>query len=342
MTALKQWYFKNGTQSNLIPSIRIRLARNLKQFPFEDRMTIDQQNQLSKLVQQALEQLQMGENKFRYLKLSDMSEKEIYSLLEKHLISLDLSRNTKTGFVAISEDDSISIMVNEEDHIRIQVLSTGFDLEHTLDLANKIDDYFDHELDYAFDPKLGFLTACPTNLGTGMRASVMVHLPALKQFNAIQQLSNNLGKLGMTIRGSFGEGTNVQGDMYTISNQVTLGISEQNAIQNLENIAKQIIEKEQNARNQLKDNDGFLDAIWRSYAILKYAKLISGEECSQLLSSVRLGVSMGILTDISLEQINEITAYYMPSSLCLYYKKDLDAHQRDAARAQMVQQILTK
>lgn len=335
-----KWYYETGTLSEIVPSTRIRLARNLKRFPFENKITKEQQDELIQSIKLCLEQMKMGDNSFRYLHLHNMSQQDIFSLLEKHLISPDLINKKESAFVAISEDDSVSIMINEEDHIRIQVIKPGFSLQKALDLANKIDDYFDGQLDYAFDGRLGFLTACPTNLGTGLRASVMIHLPALQQVKAIQQLSNTLGKLGLTIRGSYGEGTTVQGDMYTVSNQITLGISEENAIKNLQTVVEQIVEKEKSSREALKQNLSFVDSLYRSYGILKYAKIISGEECGALLSRLRLGVSLDLFDTVTLEQINRIEANYMPSSICRYRKKELSAQERDRERAKMVQEIL--
>lgn len=337
---MNKWYLETGDKSDIIPSTRIRLARNLKRFPFESTMSNEQKEELIEIVQNALELMQMGDNSFRYIRIKDLSRINLIELYEKHLISPDLVNMKDYGFVAISKDDSISIMVNEEDHIRIQVLKSGGALRQSLDLANKIDDYLDSRLDYAFDEKLGFLATCPTNLGTGLRASVMIHLPALQYIKAIQQLSNTLGKLGLTIRGSYGEGTTVQGDMYTVSNQVTLGISEEKTIQNLQAVVDQIIQKEESARLDLKDNLSFIDSIHRSYGVLKHATLISQDECSSLLSRIRLGISIGVIDNVSLEQLNKIYSNYLPSSLSKYRNKELPNDELSFERAKMVKEIL--
>lgn len=313
----------------------------MRRFPFENKMSNNQKEELIQIIQKSLEQLQMGENSFRYLRLKNMSHYDMVELFEKHLVSPDLINNKEYGFAAISKDDSISIMVNEEDHIRIQVIKSGCALQQALDLANRIDDYFDSQLDYAFDEKLGFLTACPTNLGTGLRASVMIHLPALQQVKVIQQLSNTLGKLGLTIRGSYGEGTTVQGDMYTISNQVTLGISEKNTIKNLDALVEQILKKEQSTRQTLKQNPSFIDSIHRSYGILKYATLLSEDECASLLSRLRLGISLGLFQNVSLEQLNFINANYHLSSLGKYKDKEFTAEAGNSERAKMIKEILS-
>lgn len=338
---MNKWYLEIGEKSEIIPSTRIRLARNLKRYPFENKMTSSQKEELIKLIQSTVERLQMGDNPFRYLRLKDISQNDIVELFEKHLISPDLIEKKQYGFVAISRDDSISIMVNEEDHIRIQVIKPGSSLKLALELANKIDDYFDSQLDYAFDEKLGFLTSCPTNLGTGLRASIMIHLPALQQLRAIQQLSNTLGKLGLTIRGSYGEGTTAQGDMYTISNQITLGISEENTIKNLLAVVEQIMQKEQAARQTLKDNPSFVDSVFRSYGVLKYATILSEEECASLLSRLRLGIAMGLIKNVTMEQLNLISANYLPASLCKYKKSELSAESRNIERANMVKEKLS-
>lgn len=327
-------------QMDLVPSTRIRLARNLKQFPFERKMSSEQKQQLIQQVQTALQTIRLGENSFRFYSLQDLSERERYALVERHLISLDLAKSVNAGFAAISKDETISVMVNEEDHIRIQVILPGLDLDQAWELASRIDDCLDHELDYAYDQQLGYLTACPTNLGTGLRASVMLHLPALQRVKAINELANAVGKLGLTIRGSYGEGTGVQGDLYTVSNQITLGIAEPTAMANLERVVHQIIEKEQAARQTLKGDERFIDQIYRDYGVLKYAKLLSSSECDHLVSSMRLGVSMGVIKEISLEQLNQISAHCAPNSLCCYLQKDLKPAERDRARAQFVQSVL--
>lgn len=337
---MNKWYLETGDRSDIIPSTRIRLARNLKRFPFVSKMSNEQKEEFIQIVQNSLDKLQMGNNPFRYIKLKDISRLDIIELYEKHLISPDLVNMSDYGFVAISEDDSISIMVNEEDHVRIQVIKPGCALQESLDLANKIDDFFDSQLDYAFDEQFGYLTTCPTNLGTGLRASVMIHLPALQYIKAIQQLSNTLGKLGLTIRGSYGEGTTVQGDMFTISNQITLGISEDKTIQNLQAVIGQILQKEHSARESLKGNPTFTDMIFRSYGILKYATLLSEDECASLLSRIRLGISIGVLEDVTLEQLNRINSHYLPSSLCKYRNRKLSDNDINSERAKLVKEIL--
>lgn len=337
---MTKWYETSGTKSLMVPSSRIRLARNLRQFPFEGRMDENQKEELIRLVQSAVEKIQLGSNQFRYLRLKEMSDLEVQALFEKHLISYELMKNRPFGYVAISEDDSISIMVNEEDHIRIQVLRSGFELEQALELANRIDDVLDHELNYAFDNKLGFLTACPTNLGTGLRASVMLHLPGLHRANAIEPLANNVGKLGLTIRGSYGEGTEVEGDMFLLSNQITLGISEEAAVDNVKSVAEQILEREQKARDKMKEDIRYRDNIMRSYGILQYAELLSGSECSQLLSNLRLGVSLGLFPSVEEGQLNRLSFEYKAASLCIAAGESLDVVQRDAQRAKFIRSAL--
>lgn len=282
------------------------------------------------------------ENNLKQLDLTELNDVDIYSLVEKHLISPGFVNDREGKSVIVSADEKISIMINEEDHIRIQILSTNLDFENSLKIANDIDDVFDKNLEYAFSDTLGFLTQCPTNLGTGLRASVMLHLPALEAGRYIDRLNSTISKLGLTIRGTFGEGSDVKGSFYQISNQMTLGdFLKRFAIENLKSIVGQIIAQEENARIQMfSDRDVIIDKVKRAAATLKNAHILSSDELLNLSSIVRLGIAMGIINDISIKAINILMFEMGSAAIMAKYKKMLDPRERDLIRAKIAKEIL--
>lgn len=227
---------------------------------------------------------------FNLIKLDDLTEAQGVSLVERHLVSPEFISETEGRALLLSKDESMSIMINEEDHIRLQVITDGLSLEQAYDTADKLDTLLDENLEFAFDDKLGYLTQCPTNLGTGMRASVMLHLPALEKSRTIGRIAGNLSKLGLTIRGAYGEGSEPSGSLYQLSNQVTLGISEKAAIENLENITKQLVSQERQARERLAKSIDIQDSVSRSLGLLKSAMVMTHDEALKLLSNVRFGI----------------------------------------------------
>ncbi len=313
-----KWYDTTGKNGDIIISSRVRLARNLSPYRFLDQMDAGQQTKLNQAVVDRLEDLNLGENKLEFLWTDQLSSDQKQSLVERHLASADFIRRGN-NVLALSGDNSISIMVNEEDHLRIQVIVPGFDLEKAYEIANQCDDFLNESFEYAFDERLGYLTTCMTNLGTGLRASVMMHLPALEAAGALNSIGNTVSKLGLTIRGTYGEGSNAFGSVYQISNQITLGISEEQAIENLKNVVNQILFSENEARKALRERNGLTleDRIYRSYGILRYVRSLSVEELYRLLSDVRLGVSMGILTNVTVETLNHLMASCGEASLRL-------------------------
>ncbi len=224
--------------------------------------------------------------------------------------------------------------------MRLQVMKQGLSLDAAYDLAAKLDTLLDEVLSFAFDDHLGYLTQCPTNLGTGMRASVMLHLPALQESGAMQRISNNLSKIGLTIRGIYGEGTEPKGAVYQLSNQVTLGLSERAAIDNLQDIAMQIIGQERSLRDSMVHSDEFQDMIWRSLGILRAARLLSNEEFMKLISNVRLGISSGVLDHITLDTIDALMIEAQPATLMETQKQELPPQEQNKLRAKLVQQAL--
>ena len=252
MTETAKWYEKAGSCSDVVCSTRVRLARNLKQYPFPSRATVKQREAVEQKVKDALlSGNSILSKEFRFLPLESASEEEAVSLVERHIVSPEFISDRRGKAVLISEDESISIMINEEDHLRIQVLREGMSLKEAAETADRIDTLLSESLDFAYDPEFGYLTQCPTNLGTGMRASVMLHLPALTENGVMPRIASNLSKLGLTLRGTYGEGSQIVGGLYQLSNQITLGLSENEAIENLRSITVQLMEEERKARSQI-------------------------------------------------------------------------------------------
>ena len=255
MTETAKWYEKAGNCGDVVISTRVRLARNLKQYPFPTRATDKQREAVEQKVKDALlSGNSILSKEFRFLPLESASEEEAVSLVERHIVSPEFISDRRGKAVLISEDESISIMINEEDHLRIQVLREGLSLKEAAETADRIDTLLSETLDFAYDSEFGYLTQCPTNLGTGLRASVMLHLPALTESGAMPRVSSNLSKLGLTLRGTYGEGSKITGALYQLSNQITLGLSESEAVENLRAITVQLMEEERKARSQMSEN----------------------------------------------------------------------------------------
>lgn len=326
--------------SNVVITTRVRLARNLKNYPFPCKLSAQGREEVIEKVRGAVKNSNsVLADDFSFIKMSEVDPRRSVSLVEKRLVSPEFISDNTGRALLLSSDESLSIMINEEDHIRLQVITKGLSLEQAYDTADKLDTLLDENLDFAFDEKLGNLTQCPTNLGTGMRASVMLHLPALEKSRAISRIAGNLSKLGLTIRGAHGEGTEPKGALYQLSNQVTLGISEQAAIENLKNITLQLVAQEEQARERLCQSMDVQDTIARSMGILKYAKLISHDEALKLLSNVRLGAIAGLL-DADVEAIDRLMTDVEPATLSVSAGKNLTPQERDTERAKLIQRVL--
>lgn len=334
---MNKWYTAKGEHNDVILSTRVRFARNLENFPFPCRLDADGKEAVCMTVKEAL--ADVSGIKLHYIDMNDLTEKQAVGLAERHLISPEFTSGGKGRALLLSEDESVSIMLCEEDHIRIQVIKGGLDLEGAYDLANKIDDLLDSKLKYAFDERIGYLTQCPTNIGTGMRASVMMHLPALSKCNQTTKLSSTVSKLGLTVRGSYGEGTIAKGDIYQISNQVTLGISEKTALDNLKSIAMQVATQERAAGEEFVKNVSILDRITRAYGILSSARLLSTDEMLDLFSWVRLGSVYGVI-DADIQKINELTETMQAATLASANGEHLSSDERDEIRAKTVREKL--
>lgn len=333
---MSKWYEKAGLHCDVAISTRIRFARNISKYPFPCRLNSNMKNAVVNDLKDTLSLESFKNHSFSYLALSDENSLCMKSLVECHLVSPEFVKPGKFKAVFLSNDNDISIMVNEEDHIRLQVMKEGLALDETYTVADEIDNNLDSSLKFAFNDQLGYLTQCPTNLGTGMRASVMLHLPALRKCGMIEKISSSLIKLGLTIRGLYGEGSEPKGDLYQISNQVTLGISEKTALKNLNDITLQIITQERNCRKELAKNAQVLDTICRSVGILKTAKLLNNNETTNLISNARLGLSIGLIDGISFETLNEISTNSQPFTLMQRENVDMSSLQRDQKRAALM------
>lgn len=326
---------------DVVVSTRIRFARNLKSYPFPCRLNDEAKCRVAAVVKDAVlngNSALAGE--FSYIQMSELTQEEAVSLVERHLVSPEFISNRQGRGLLLLNDESVSIMINEEDHVRIQVIKNGMDLSGAYNLADKIDTLLDERLEFAFHDKLGYLTQCPTNIGTGMRASVMLHLPALEQSGAMNRLGATLSKLGLALRGIYGEGTNSVGAIYQLSNQITLGISEAEAINNLRDIVLQLVTQERTARGELVKNLTVKDTISRSYGLLCYAQLMSNDECMRLLSNLRLGIEAGIIGNIGMQTVDTLMMEIQPATLMKNVGKKLTPQERDRIRAELVRTTL--
>ena len=330
------WYLQSSKDSDVARSTRIRFARNIVGFPFELK-TKEMKEALENKIKDNLYGIGYG---LKFFKLKDMDDITKMSLVEKNIISPEFVSN-KDGSILINDEENICIMIGEEDHLRIQVFNYGLDLENTLNLAVELDEKINETLGYAINKKYGYLTACPSNLGTGLRASVMLHLPALEHTGNVRKILNSVGNFGISIRGIYGENSKSTGDMYQISNRQTLGITEKEIIDRVKVIAEKIIEQERKARKMLADNKiEFEDMIYRNYGILSNCKKISSNETRELLSNIKMGVDLGILDELTDLQVQKLYLYTKPANLQKYLGKQYDTYERDIKRAEVIKQII--
>lgn len=335
---MDKWYFKAGIESDIVFSVRVRLARNLADFPFPNKMSDEQKFDVIQKVSDAILKSEKGKD-YKFVDMDKLTQVEAFSLVERHLISVNFAKNTKGRALILKEDESVSIMINEEDHIRIQCLHSGLEFEEASKEAFELEKLLGKTLNYAFDEKFGYLTECPTNLGTGMRASAMLHLPALENIGALDRLFDSVAKLGIAVRGTFGEGSKSKNSMYQISNQVTLGVSESDSVENIRLVIKQLVSKEKEARTGL-ENINVENRVCRSLAILKYARLLSSEELYRLLSDVRLGISLNMI-NLPIEKVNKLNLLYGKAGIMSFIENDsADELERDKKRAQMIRMSL--
>lgn len=333
------WTKKDGPYHEIVISSRIRLARNITKLPMPPFQNEAAGHTVLERVRKALEALDLkGQEKLYFYRMNELPPLQRQILLEKHLISPEHAEEKPHRGLIINGDESVSIMINEEDHLRIQVLFPGLQLEKAWEVANRVDDLLESQIEYAFHEEKGYLTCCPTNVGTGLRASVMVHLPALVLTKQATRIFYTLGQLGLAVRGLYGEGTDATGYLFQISNQITLGQKETEIIQNLTAVTRQIIEKENETRKALLQETPLqvADRVGRAYGILQNAAILSSHEALNLLSDIRMGIGMGLLKiELDGGELNELMVASQPGFLQSYANKQMDAAERDVARARL-------
>ncbi len=337
-----EWMRGEGPDADIVISSRIRLARNLAQFPFLSRADDAVRGEIERTLHHHVVELSLG-GQLTYFDINQLEGVDRQFLVERQLISRELAESHGSRGVCFTPRENVSLMVNEEDHLRIQVLHCGFELDACWREISRIDDLLEERVTYAFDEDLGYLTACPTNVGTGIRVSVLMHLPALVLTKEIQKVFQALQKISLAVRGLYGEGSQAMGDFYQISNQITLGNSEEQLLRKLKDVVPNIISYERKVRQALiKDSRQALhDKVSRAYGTLKSAQSISSEETMHLLSSVRMGVNLGLIDDLPIPTVNELFMHTQPAHLQKLRKTNLDSADRNAARAAYLRQRLS-
>lgn len=337
------WYIDAGPESDVIVSSRARLARNLRDYPFPNRLDSRQAQEVARRVTDTFFNDE-GDARQDYLlvDLDAMTVEDRQALAEKRLISDDLAREGTNRRLIIRRDEAVSVMIGEEDHLRIQSMTAGFALDDAFRAATDMDRRLQGILPIACDERFGFLTACPTNTGTGLRASVMAHLPGLADGNRIRETVSGMGKMGFAVRGLYGEHSKSKGNLFQISNQLTLGISEDDLIADLQGMLRQLMEQEREARQGTfrRDPARVRDKVARALGAMRYAYLLPAEEALAHLSDLRLGLSLGLLPGYRLETLNRIMAAIGPASVQKAAGHVMNADERDQARAEMVRRLL--
>lgn len=339
VTKTSEWLRGVGSHPDIVISSRIRLARNFSDLPFPHWANKDQEQKIIEKARQVILAAPQLKDASFFL-LSDLDNLDKQFLVERHLMSHEHAMRSNGKALCVTANEVVSIMVNEEDHLRIQVMESGFELDDAWHIMNKLDDELSTKYPFAFSGGLGFLTACPTNAGTGMRASVMSHLPALVTTRQINRILDAIAKLGFTTRGLYGEGTQASGNFFQISNQVSLGQTEGEIISNLDGVIRQIIDHENTARQSLisKQRQKIEDKIWRSYGTLMNAHIITSQETVELLSMVRLGQDLGIIKGLERWLVNELFILTQPAHLQKIEKKKLSPQERDIKRADLIRE----
>lgn len=339
--AVTGWMTAHGEHSDIVMSTRIRLARNFRGYHFPIAATEAQAMAVDEMVAGTL--MDHAEDQtYTYSKMSALSKLEREVLIEKHLISPQLANPNRQGAVMLLADETVSVMVNEEDHVRIQCIYPGLQLREAYNKADEVDDLLEKELPYAFDEQFGFLTSCPSNTGTGMRASVMMHLPALTITKQIERIIPAISRLGMVVRGIYGEGSKALGNVYQVSNQVTLGKTEKEILDELNNITSRLLAHERKSRETLlaKSRVALENRLFRSLGVLVYSRLLQTGEAAHCLSDVRLGIDLGIIQDVDVSILNELMIFMQPGFLQQYAGEELSQEERDIFRAKLFRERL--
>ena len=341
MNNTSEWLKGTGQYSHIVMSTRIRLARNLAHVPFPNKASKKELGTIFETVQSAFKGIDYFKNS-QMFKISDLDNVDKQFLIERHLVSHEHATNPDGKALLISNEEILSVMINEEDHLRIQVMRSGLNLDESWKIIDSIDDALSEKLDFAYSVHWGYLTSCPTNTGTAMRGSVMVHLPALVMTKQINKVLAAISKLSFASRGFYGEGTQASGNFYQISNQVALGHSEVDVLSNINGLIRQVIEQEEQARQALllQNRPMLEDKIFRSFGVLKNAHIISSQETVELLSMVRVGIDLNIIKDVDRHSINELFLMIQPAHLQKLEGKKLSSTERDTKRASLIREKL--
>lgn len=337
------WYIDAGPDSDVVISSRIRLARNLCDYPFPHMLNATTSAAVTNEISHTLNEYgKMKNNEFINVNMDELSDEDKLSLVEKHLISEDLIKGGIVRKALIRKDESISVMVNEEDHIRIQAMEPGLNLEGAYEKSQEIAIYLEKNLHIGFNKRFGFTTSCPTNIGTGLRASVMMHLPALMMLGKIPAIIENIQKMGYSVRGYYGENSNSLGNIYQISNQITLGLKEEELISDIKKLINQIMEQERAIRKQLLEKNPIYleDKVYRALGILKNSRIMTNQEAVRLISDVRLGVALGIIRNIDEKSFNKVMVSIGPASIQKIEGRIMEPIERDQARAKYIREAL--
>ena len=335
------WLLGEGPHADLVLSTRIRLARNLQSVPFTHRAREEQLQGVLVSVSKAAKQSASFEGG-AFLRMNEISAVERQILVERRLVSHELGDGSKPRGIVIADQERLSLMINEEDHLRLQAMTPGFQLAEAWARADAADDELDPALDFAFSDEIGYLTSCPTNAGTGLRASVLIHLPALVLLDEIQKVLKSIMSVGLNVRGLYGEHSEVMGNLFQISNQTTLGRSEHDSIESLERVTRQIIETEERARERMMRDARVQieDKVWRAYGTLRFCRSIHAREVINLCSAVRLGAALGLTGLCPLNILNELLVITQPAHLQRRFGTELTPAERNVYRAQLVRERL--
>jgi len=338
---LSGWLSGEGEESMVVLSTRVRMARNLTNVIYPGAAGEDVKSNVIGFFESAQGRSEMLSDG-KLLKASELNDIDRDFLVERHLMSPVFMQDNSSRALYVRNDELLSVMINEEDHFRIQALAPALNLNKALHIATEFENELGQYLEYDYDSDFGFLTACPTNVGTGMRASVLVHLPGLVITKDIDRVIARISKMGVTVRGFYGEGTDVLGNLFQVSNQTTLGITEQQILELIDRVTRSIIKEEVAARERLVNEalKQMEDKIWRAYGILKHARMLTSDEVMNLLSAVRLGVAMNIIDFLDIATINEMLLLSQPAHLQKYYQKELSPDERDLVRAELVRNRL--
>lgn len=336
-----EWLKGTGPSSNIVMSSRTRLARNIDKMPFSNWANRKQLEDALNVVKDAVTNSSFLKG-FLFIRLRDLNEVDRLFLVERHLMSPEHAKDVEYKALVADPKEMISIMVNEEDHLRIQVIQSGLNLRECWRIVDEIDTDLSRRIAYAYSARWGYLTACPTNTGTGLRGSAMLHLPALVFTGQVGKILQAIAKLGLNIRGLYGEGTEAMGNVFQISNQISMGMSEEDAVDNIDRMTNQILSREDAARKNItaKSKDALVDRVSRAYGTLKSAHIITSNETVTLLSAIRLGVDMGIVKNMDRRMVNELFILTQPAHLQKLEGKALNANERDIKRADLIREKL--